>query len=40
MKKNTVLGSLIAALLAGSVGRVGYKVIRDNQADVFEHTLD
>jgi len=39
MKNKTVLGSLIAALLAGSVGGVGYKVIRDNQADVFENSI-
>jgi endonuclease YncB( thermonuclease family) len=39
MKKNTVLGSLIAALLAGSVGGVGYKVILDRQADVFEDSV-
>jgi hypothetical protein len=37
--KKTILGSLIAALLAGSVGGVGYKVIRDNQADVFENSI-
>jgi len=39
MKKNAVLGSLIAALLAGTVGGVGYKVIRDTQADVFEDSV-
>jgi len=38
MKKIT-LASLIAALLAGTVGGVGYKVIRDNQADIFEDSI-
>jgi len=37
--KKTVLGSLIAALLAGTVGGVGYKVIQDKQADVFENSI-
>lgn len=36
--KNTVLGSLIAALLARTVDGVWYKVIRDSQADVFENS--
>jgi len=37
--KKSVLAGLITALLAGSVGGYGYKVIRDRQADVFENSI-
>jgi micrococcal nuclease len=37
--KHTILGSLIGVLLAGTAGGVGYKVIRDHKADVFEDSI-
>jgi micrococcal nuclease len=37
MKNKTILGSILAFLLAGGVS--GYTVIRDNDADIFESSI-
>jgi micrococcal nuclease len=37
--KKSVLATLIATLLAGGTAGYGYKVIRDNNADIFESSV-